>query len=100
MDMRKQIGGLCILAQEEMGQDLMQPYLFVFVNSRRNLMKILYFDDSGFAMWVKRLEKSRFQWAKNLDQDVISISVEDMGLLLKGMNVWTRFEKLEFESVI
>ena len=40
--MRKQIGGLCILAQEEMGQDLMQPYLFVFVNSRRNLMKILY----------------------------------------------------------
>jgi len=63
-------------------------------------MKILYFDKSGFALWFKRLEESKFPWPRNLEDDVILIDLKDLELLLEGINVWTRFEKVHFEKVI
>jgi len=100
VDMRKSINGLSVIVQEEMGLDLNQSALFIFCNRRRTHMKILYFDESGFALWLKRLEGTKFPWPKRLDQDVISIDPKDMELLLEGVNVWTRFEKIHFETVI
>lgn len=61
---------------------------------------MLYFDKSGFALWLKRLETSKFPWSKDLDKSVIEITSEDLELLLDGVNVWTRFEKLSFKRVI
>ncbi len=100
VDMRKQINGLSILVAEEMNLDLKAPHLFVFTNRRRTLLKILYFDKSGFALWLKKLEASKFPWPKNLNQDVVEIDGKDMELLLDGVNVWTRFEKVDFEHVV
>jgi transposase len=54
VDMRKAINGLSEIVQStEMGE-LMKPQLFVFTNRRRDLIKMLYFDRSGFALWMKR----------------------------------------------
>ena len=100
VDMRKSINGLSVIVSEEMKLDLQSPSLFVFTNKRRTHMKILYFDKSGFALWLKRLEGTKFSWPKNMVKDVIEISVEDMNLLLEGVNVWTRFEKVDFECVV
>ena len=100
VDMRKSINGLSIVASEEMKLDLKSKSLFVFTNRRRTQMKILYFDKSGFALWLKRLEGSKFSWPKNVDKDIVEIAAKDMELLLDGVNVWTRFEKVDFESVI
>lgn len=100
VDMRKQINGLCILVQEEMAGDLMAPHLFIFVNSRRTLMKTLYFDNSGFALWTKRLEEAKFPWPRGLKEEVLEVEAKDMELLLEGINIWTRFEKLNFETVV
>ncbi len=63
-------------------------------------MKILYFDRSGFALWLKRLEGSKFPWPKHFDDDTIVIAAKDMELLLDGVNVWTRFNDVHFEKVI
>lgn len=100
VDMRKQINGLCAIVAGDSSLDLKSPALFVFTNRRRTHMKILYFDKSGFALWLKRLESSKFPWPKSLEKDIIDISSEDMELLLEGVNVWTRFEKVDFEQVI
>jgi len=100
VDMRKSINGLSVIVQEDMRLDLNQSALFIFCNRRRTHMKILYFDQSGFALWLKRLEGTKFSWPKNLDGDVIEINAKDMKLLLEGINVWTRFEKVHFETVI
>ena len=100
VDMRKSFTGLSAIVSEEMKGDFQRAHLFVFTNRRRNLMKIIYFDDSGFALWMKRLESSKFPWPRRLDQDVIEVSSEDMELLLQGINIWTRFEKVGFERLV
>ena len=100
VDMRKSINGLSAIVSEEMDLDLKSNSLFIFTNRRWTHMKILYFDTSGFALWLKKLEASKFPWPKDLSESVVKISSEDMELLLSGVNVWTRFKKLDFEHVV
>ncbi len=101
VDLRKSIGGLSVIVKEEMGLDLQSSSLFIFCNQRRTRMKILYFDRSGFALWLKRLEDSKFPWPKKDFRDAtIKMTVKDMALLLEGINVWTRFEDVHFEHLI
>jgi transposase len=99
VDMRKNINGLSAIVQGGMGLDLKSSSLFVFCNQRRTHLKILYFDKSGFALWLKRLEGSKFSWPRDLDQEVVSINAADMALLLDGVNIWTRFEEVHFDHV-
>lgn len=101
VDMRKSINGLSdIVESVQMGQ-LMGPNLFVFCNRRRELMKVLYFDRSGFALWMKRLEKDKFPWPKKFEDPVITLSPEQFSWLLDGYDVWKMkpFEKLQFAQV-
>lgn len=100
VDMRKSINGLSVIVDQEMKGDLQEKSLFIFCNRRRTHMKMLYFDKSGFALWLKRLEASKFPWCKNLDQEVIQTSSTDLELLLDGVNIWTRFEELSFEHIV
>ena len=100
VDMRKSINGLSVIVAGDMQLDLKSPSLFVFTNKRRTHLKILYFDKSGFALWLKRLEASKFSWVKGVDSDVMEITAEDMELLLDGLNIWTRFKKVHFEKII
>lgn len=100
VDMRKSINGLSFIVQEEMKLDLKSKSLFIFLNRRRNLMKILYFDKSGFALWLKRLEDSKFSWPKKIEQNVIQVNADDFKLLLEGINIWTKFKEVEFEEII
>jgi len=100
VDMRKSINGLSVIVDQDMGKDLQSRSLFIFTNRRRTHLKMLYFDKSGFALWLKRLEASKFPWSKSLTEEVIEMNADDLELLLDGVNVWTRFEKLSFEHVV
>lgn len=101
VDMRKAINGLSeIVAASEMG-DLMGPNLFVFGGRKRDVIKILYFDKSGFALWIKRLEKDKFCWPKKHTDDVVRLTSAQLAWLLDGYDVWKMkpFEKLHFSRV-
>ena len=65
-DMRKQINGLALIVQEQMEMDPFQDALFVFCNGQRRILKALYWDRTGFCLWMKRLEKHRFPWPRNV----------------------------------
>lgn len=99
VDMRKSINGLSSIVVEEMKLNLKSKSLFIFCNSRRTHMKILYFDRSGFAIWFKRLEDSKFPWPKNFEEETISIEAKNLELLFEGINVWTRFNDVHFDHV-
>jgi transposase len=55
-DLRKSFDGLTGLVQECFGQDPLTGHLFLFVNRRRDRIKILYFDRDGLAIWYKKYQ--------------------------------------------
>ena len=63
-------------------------------------MKMVYFDKSGFALWTKRLEESRFSWPRELEEKQVTMTAGDLEMLLSGVNIWTRFKKLQYRTVI
>ena len=60
-DMRKGFDGLCGLVGEVFDQDVLSGHLFVFVNRRRDRVKLLAWDRDGLSIWYKRLESGTFQ---------------------------------------
>lgn len=97
-DMRKSINTLSILVQDEMKLDIFSPGLFVFCNRRCEIIKILYWDNNGFALWQKRLEKDKFKWPKN-KREVFEIDYNQLGWLLSGLDITEAHEKLKFSLV-
>jgi transposase len=88
VDFRKSIDGLAAIVSLEMAVELKEGNLFVFLSRRRDKMKILYFDRTGFALWYKRLEKEKFCWPRKLEDPVVMLSPERMSMLLDGIDVW------------
>ena len=61
VDMRKGIDGLRALVEGELKKDAYGGHLFVFVGKSKDKVKILFWDRNGFALYLKRLERGRFQ---------------------------------------
>lgn len=60
-DMRRSFDGLSAMVATSFPGQLLTGALFVFVNKRRNMIKVLYWHEDGLALWAKRLEKGTFQ---------------------------------------
>ena len=60
-DMRKQFDGLAGLVRLYFDQEVMSGDVFVFINRRRDRIKLLMWDVSGFALYYKRLERGTFK---------------------------------------
>jgi transposase len=96
-DLRKQINGLCVLVQEELKLDPFSGSLFLFCNGRRHLLKILYWDLTGFCLWVKKLQRDKFPWPMNRSE-VQKIDLEKLRLLLSGINFWEAHEEVKYQT--
>jgi transposase len=60
-DIRKSFDGLSGLLINEMKGQLLSGDVFIFLNRRRNMVKLLVWDRSGFVIYYKRLEKGTFE---------------------------------------
>lgn len=60
-DMRKGIDGLSGMVREHLGSDPLSGDAYVFVNRRRDQLKLLIWDRTGFALYAKRLERGTFE---------------------------------------
>jgi len=102
VDMRKSINGLSILVEQALGLDPFAEKLFVFCNRKRDKVKILYWERSGFVLWYKRLEKHRFPWPDERADAVVSMTGRELNWLLDGID-WFRLKphaSLSYESVL
>ncbi len=96
-DMRKQINGLSVLAEEKMNQDPLSGNMFIFCNKTRNRLKILYWDRNGFCLWFKRLETDKFPWPMN-EEECREITEDQLFMILDGINFFAAHKKLNFST--
>jgi transposase len=100
-DFRKQARGLCMLVKQRLTLNpLDEKSLFVFVNRRRDAVRIVYWDLTGIAMWSKVLEKETYPWLKKAEGPSAMISAKELKWLLQGIDIakLKKHEKLEFEE--
>ena len=84
--MRKQINGLAMIVESEMKLSIKAKTLFVFTHKKKKILKILYWNKTGFALWMTKLEKQTFKWPKS-DQENIELSAAELNLLLQGIDI-------------
>ena len=94
-DMRKSINGLSEIVQAGFALDLFGAAIFVFCNRRRDRLKILEWDGDGFWLYFKRLEKGRFRWPGAGDELTMTLSEEELHILLGGARVEQKLKRDE-----
>ncbi len=100
IDFRKGARSLASIVQDEMNLDPFQKYLFLFCNQVRNRLKVLYWDDSGFALWYKHLEEGKFKWPHHLEDINILTQSNQLRQFLSGLNPWEQpHKKLNYTSI-
>ena len=101
VDFRKAIQGLSLLIEQELELNPFETTLFVFINRRRNKIKILYWEKNGFCLWYKSLQKQRFKWPRTHDSATITLNGEELNWLLDGFDLWKNrpHNSLFFSSV-
>ena len=72
-DMRKGMNGLALQVQEVLRRDPFGGHVFVFRGRKGDLLKILWHDNQGMCLFVKRLEAGRFIWPSPAE-GVVTIS--------------------------
>jgi transposase len=80
-DLRKSFDGLSALAQSVLRQDPLSGHLFIFANRRRDRVKILHWDRSGFVLLYKRLEEGTFRVPERGE-----IEARELMMLLEGID--------------
>lgn len=87
VDFRKSIDGLAAIVEQQMDLDPFADALYVFCNRHRDRLKVLYWDQTGFCLWYKRLEKAKFQWPRKHHDGVIRWDEREFNWLLEGFDV-------------
>ena len=92
-DMRKSFDGLMGLVQARLGQDPLSGDLFVFRSRRSDRIKLLWWDEDGFAIWYKRLEEGSFVFPTPDEQRTkvgatgLVIRAAELAMLLDGIDL-------------
>jgi len=87
VDFRKSINGLMVVVEDEMKISPFNGGLFIFCNRSRDKIKALYWDETGFCLWYKRLEKDKFKWPRKSNQSRIEVTAQQWQWLLSGLDL-------------
>ena len=85
-DMRKSIDGLAAIVQQQFHMDPFASALFVFCGKKRDRIKILMWEPTGFVLLYKRLENGTFQWPRD-ESELKPITWQQFRWLMEGLRV-------------
>ncbi len=86
IDFRAGINSLEVLVQEVRELDPFAPSVIAFCNRRRDRVKLLFFDRSGFVMVLKKLTEDRFRWPRRKTA-VVTLTTEQLHWILDGIDI-------------
>ncbi len=89
IDLRRGFDGLAAVTRSVIRQDPLNGHLFVFLNRRRNRIKLLVWDRTGYLLLYKRLERGTFQLATQpqAGHRHVELDAGDLGLMLEGVDL-------------
>ena len=97
-DMRKSFDGLGGLVKEQMKLPLLSGDVFIFINKRRNQIKLLCWDRHGFSIYHKKLEKGTFELPRHAcDTAGITLSALQLRLILEGIQLTSVKHRVRFK---
>lgn len=101
VDFRKSISGLSLIVEQSLDLNPFEPVLYVFINRKRDKLKILYWERNGFCLWYKSLQQERFKWPSSRASSTITVSSEELNWLLDGFDLWSNkpHQSMSLESV-
>ena len=110
VDFRHGINGLSTMVEATLKFDPFSRNLFCFVNKRKNQIKVLYWQRSGFCLWLNRLEEEKFKWpvymtpqkSETVRPPVLRITEDEFDWLLEGLDLkhLKPHRALEYRSVL
>lgn len=96
-DIRKSFDGLSGLVTNEMKGQLLSGDVFIFLNRRRNMIKLLVWDRSGFVIYYKRLEKGTFE-IPMCDLNTVEIEWTQLVMILEGIKLKSIRKRLRYSD--
>lgn len=98
VDFRKGSNALAQLVEQEMELSPFDKCMFLFCSRERSKIKILLWEDNGFWLLQKSLQKGKFPWPGSL-QKARAISNDQLLMLLSGIDCWNILPVLEYRSM-
>ena len=88
-DLRRGFDGLAALTRSVIGADPLSGHLFVFLNRRRNRVKVLCWDRTGYLVLYKRLERGTFRIpvAPRAGRRHVDVDAGELTLMLEGVDL-------------
>ena len=87
-NMRKGFDSLSGMVTTLMRVNVLSGDIFIFLNRRRNQIKLLHFEGDGFALYHKRLEQGTYEVPATVaDQSTIMVSHQQLLLMLEGISL-------------
>jgi len=97
VDMRKSFYTLSGIVTSFMNQDVREGGVFIFINRRQNIMKILHMEYAGMVIYHKKLDSGRFK-LPSYDEQTLSLSIHWNDLVMMVESVKLRKGKLKKRS--
>jgi len=101
VDLRGSFYALSAHVRGVLGEDPRKGDLFVFRGRQGSLVKILFWDRSGFCIFAKRLEKGRFKLPVDVPDGATRVAVDfaTLTLLLEGIDLRGATRRPAFEPL-
>lgn len=88
IDMRKSFDGLFGIIKSDLHLDVRDGGVFMFLNLRRNRIKLMHWDQDGLAIWMKRLERGCFQRPlRSADGKHVLVDPTELQSILSGIDL-------------
>ena len=86
-DMRKSFHTLSGLVRNKIGGDPMNGDVYIFVNKRRNRIKLLHYETGGMVIYAKMLDRGTFGMPIPGSKEVVTSSIqwEDLLKMVEGI---------------
>lgn len=96
-DMRKGFDGLSGLVSSQMHRSALDGSVYLFVNRRKDRMKMLVWESGGFMLYYKRLEQGQFELPLSTNDGQTVLSWETLVLMLTGISLVQNSRRKRYE---